>query len=300
MTSIASPTPRILKNKKHWGDILAPYFFILPFLIFFVVFFVGPAIYSLILSFFRYKGYGDATFIGFDNYEALLTYDVFWLGLRNVLFYWIAHATPMLVIAFLLAVFIKSKLIRLKNIFKPILFLPQIVAGVASALLFQNFFGTQYGALNNMLGLQIPWLENMDLARWAVVIMLVWRGIGYWFVIFLAGLTSVNEEVNEAATVDGASALQRLVYITIPLMRNTILFAMVIDAIVTIRIYGEPNILVGKAGTLAPVDAAPVLNLVVDSIRSARFGMAAAAGWLIFIITAIISRLQFLIVGERK
>ena len=204
----------------------------------------------------------------------------------------------MMIIAFLLAVLINSKFVTHKRVFKPIIFMPQIVAAVAAALLFQNFYGTKYGILNTFLGVEIPWLTDMGLARWAVVTLLVWRGAGYWFIIFLAGLTTINTEVLEAAIVDGASAWQRLTRVTIPLMRNTFLFAFVVDAIVTLRLFAEPNVLGGKPGTLAPVGMAPVLNLLVEGIRSARFGQAAAVGWLLFIIIAIVSWVQFRVLRE--
>lgn len=259
----------------------------------FLLFFLGPALYALVVSFGRYKGYGPFKWIGFKNYVNMLQYDVFWIEIRNIFFYWIAHAIPMMIIAFLLAVLMNSKLVTHKRFFKPTIFMPQVVAAVAAALLFRNFFGTKYGILNTMLGVEIPWLTEMPLARWAVVILLVWRGAGYWFVIFLAGLTTINPEVQEAAIVDGASSWQRLIRVTIPLMRNTFLFAFVVDAIVTLRLFAEPNVLGGQPGTLAPVGMAPVLNLLVEGIRSARFGQAAAVGWLLFIIIAVVSFIQF-------
>jgi ABC-type sugar transport system permease subunit len=288
------------KPGKRWGERLTPYVFISPFITFFLVFFLAPALYSFVLSFYKYRGYGTARYVGLDNYRAVLEYHVFWTMLRTTIFYWIAHAIPMMTLAFLLAVMISSRLVKHKNIFIPLIFLPQLVASVASALVFQNFFGTYTGALNRMLGTEIPWLEDMTLARWAVVILLVWRGTGYWFVIFLAGLTSISEEINEAATVDGASSRQRLLFVTIPLMRNTFLFAFVVDAIVTLRLYAEPNVLGAKAGTLAPLDMAPILNLVVNNIHSARFGPAAATGWLLFALTVVVTSIQFILVRGRK
>jgi len=303
LPAISQEKPKVQTVSRHRRsllEILTPYLFIMPFIIFFLVFFLGPALYSFVLSFYRYRGYGDARFVGLDNYLRALDYHVFWTTLENTLFYWLAHAIPMMLIAFMLAVLVNSNLVTHKNIFKPLIFLPQIVASVAAALVFQNFFGTHTGALNTMLGTEIPWLEDMTLARWAVVILLVWRGIGYWFIIFLAGLTSINEEVNEAATVDGASSIQKLLFITVPLMRNTFLFAFIVDAVVTLRLFAEPNVLGGRGGALAPIEMAPALNLVVSNIRGARFGDAAAIGWMLFVIIAFVTLVQYLLIGRRK
>lgn len=285
--------PRPVHWSNQWRERIVPYIFISPFIFSFFVLFLGPALYSLVLSFFRYRGYGDATFIGLDNYRSLVTYHVFWTTLRNTLFYWIAHVFPLMFFAFLLAVLVRSKMIKGKGFWKPVIFLPNIVAVVASALIFQSLFGTRYGVINSLIGMEIPWLQDYNLTRWVVVLLLVWRGVGWWFVIFLAGLTAINPEVEEAALVDGATNTQRLRHVTIPLMRNTFLFAFVIDAISSLRMFAEPNVLVGIGGSLAPNDVAPILNLLLSNLRGGRFGTSAAVGWILFFLTVTISLLQF-------
>lgn len=281
------------RRRIRWGDILAPYLFILPFILSFLALFVGPAAYSLVLSFFRYKGYGAARFVGFANYQAILGYHEFWTMLKNNAFYWLAHVLPLMIFAFLLAVLVRSNLVKWKSFYKPIIFIPDIVAVVAASLIFQSFFGTQYGVINKLLGIQVPWLQDTVLRRWVVTLLLVWRGVGWWFVVYLAGLTSINPDLDEAALVDGASVWQRLRFVTVPLMRNTFLFVIVIDAIGSARLFTEPNVLVATGSMLAHPDMAPVLNLLVNNLRDARFGRSAAVGWLIFVIAAAISYLQF-------
>jgi ABC-type sugar transport system permease subunit len=286
------------KRKIRWGDVLAPYLFISPFILAWLTLFIGPAIYSLVLSFFRYKGYGTATYIGIQNYQSILTYHVFWTMLRNTIFYWLAHVIPLMTFAFLLAVLVRSKLVRWKSFFKPVIFLPNVIAVVASALVFQSLFGTQYGVLNSLIGAQIPWLQDPKLTRYVVVLLLVWRGVGWWFVIFLAGLTAINTEVEEAALVDGASAWQQMRHITLPLMRNTFLFAFVIDAISSFRLFTEVNVLVGTGGGLAPVAVAPILNLLLSNLRGAQFGMSAAVGWILFVLVVAVTYIQFRLFQE--
>ena len=139
---------------------------------------------------------------------------------------------------------------------------------VASALIFQSLFGTKYGVINTLLGVTIPWLQEPSLTRMVIIVLLIWRRVGWWFVIFLAGLTAINPEVEEAAQVDGANGWQQLMRITIPLMRNTFLFAFVVDAIASFRLFAEPNVLVGLGGSLAPPEVAPVLNLLLNNLRA--------------------------------
>lgn len=281
------------RRTRPLGDVLAPYLFISPFIVSFVVLFVGPALYSLVLSLYRYKGYGEAKFIGFQNYLATINYHVFWTTVGNTVFYWLVHVVPLMAIAFLLAVLVRSKFVRAKNVFKPILFLPNILAVVAASLVFQSLFGTQYGVINNLLGLQVPWLQDPTLAKIVIVILIIWKNVGFWFVVFLAGLTSISPEVEDAARIDGATAWQRMRYIIIPLMKPIFLFAFVIDAIGSFQLFTEPNVLLARGGSLAPPDTAPLLNLLVINLRSGNFGQASAVSWILFLMIAVASFIQF-------
>ncbi|WP_201377994.1 carbohydrate ABC transporter permease [Ktedonobacter sp. SOSP1-52] len=288
-----------MRKRASKYEALLAYLFISPFILIYLVFQIGPDIYALILSFFRYKGYGSAIPVGFENYLTILQYHVFWTELGNTLFYWIAHAIPLIPLSFLLALLVRSKLIRGKSFWKPVIFLPQVIAIVAASLVFQTLFSTEYGIVNQLLHTHIPWLQDYTLARWIVVILLIWRGLGFWFVVFLAGLTSVDPSLEEAATVDGASAWQRIRFILLPLMSNVFLFAFVIDAIGSIRLYAEPNVLVSGATPVAP-SVAPMLNLLVTNLQNGDFGQSAAVGWLLFILTIFAAALQFALFRNRS
>jgi ABC-type sugar transport system permease subunit len=288
---VAVRAPRI--SRRRLSDGLAPYLFISPFVVSFLVLFVGSAVYSFWLSFHRFKGYGEAKFIGLNNYLATLNYHVFWTMVGNTVFYWLAHVLPMMTIAFLLAILVRSRLVRAKGLVKPIIFMPNIVAIVAASLVFQNLFGTQYGVINAILGTQIAWLQDPTLAKLVVVILLIWKNVGFWFVVFLAGLTSTNPDVEDAARIDGASGWQRLRHVTIPLLRPIFLFAFVIDAIGSFQIFTEPNVLMARGGSLAPPETAPLLNLLVTNLGAGNFGQASAVSWILFLIVAVASLVQY-------
>ncbi len=279
--------------------VLAPYLFVAPFLLSFAGLFLGPAGYALYLSFTRYRGFGVARWVGLENYAVVLGYDAFWIMLGNTLFYWVAHAIPMMALALTLAIAVQRKAIRWTRTFKTLVFLPQVLASVATALLFQTIFGSHYGLIDRLLGFDTPWLTDPALSRWTVVAVLIWRSTGYWFIVFLAGLTTISPEIDEAAAIDGASAWQRLWRITLPLLRPTLIFAVLVDAIVTLRLFAEPNVLLGKAGALAPTAAAPLLNLVVEQMRGGMFGAAAATGWLLFSLIAVLTFALFRLMRER-
>ena len=278
----AALSPR--RRRIHWRRAFIPYLFISPFIAFFLIFNIYPDGYSLVLSFYRYRGYGTMRYIGWDNYSAILHYHVFWTEFENTIFYWLAHAIPLIPLSFLLALLVRSRLIKGQRFIRPIIFLPQVIAIVAATLVFQNLFSTQYGAINSIFHTKVEWLQNFDIARWVIVILLIWRGLGFWFVVFLAGLTSINPELEEAAIMDGASTWARTMFVIVPLMRNVFLFAFVIDAINSMSLFTEPNILTAGPNMADP-QVAPMLNLLVTNLNDGDFGQSAATGWILFAVT---------------
>ena len=286
------------RSKRH--EKMVPYLFIAPFLISFAVFFVFPAGYSLVLSFFKYKGYGKATFVGLNNYHSLLHYSAFWKAIGNTLFYFLVHLLPVMGFAFLFAVLLQSERIgKIRSVFKPILFLPQVVPVMASVLTFRVIFSTYTGAINQVFGLTVSWLDDPNIMRWTVVAYSVWRSTGWFMIIYLAGLTNINPSLYEAAILDGATSAQRIFYITIPMMRSIFLFAFIMDAISSFKVYTEVNVLLAGVGN-APTHAAPIMNLVTTNMKNGNFGMSSAAGWLLFLMILVISLVELLLMREKE
>ena len=281
------------------GSGALPYVLLAPFFITFLMFFAFPAIYSLVLSFYNYRGYGEARFVGLSNYIALINFRTFWRAVGNTFFYFIMHIIPVMVGALLLAFAMQSKIIgNRRKIFKPIIFLPQIVPVIATALIFRIIFATRSGAINQLLNLDVRWLEDASILRWIIVLMVVWRATGWFMVVFLAGLTTISSDLYEAAVLDGASTRQKLMYITIPLMKPFFLFAFIMDTISSLKIFVEPNIL-WPAQANPPTDIAPMMNMITQNIRGGQFGLASAAGWLLFLIIMVVSLIQLYILRNR-
>lgn len=288
------------RNKRKLENPLVPLMFLAPFLSVYLCFFLVPALYSLVLSFTKYKGYGKMTFVGFENYLKLIQYDVFWSSLGNTLFYLFTHAIPVITLSFLLALLIKSNVIKHKSWFKVGFFLPQITASVSAIMIWKVVLGTRFGVINNILGTEIPFLENLSIMRWSVVFVMAWRSMGWFMVIFIAGLSTVSEDVIEASKIDGANSFQRMYKIIMPLMKPTFIFALFSCSVTTFKVYNEPNLLIGSAGAAAPTVVAPIMNIVTNNIKSGNFGTASAAGWMIFVFIFIISMLQATILREDK
>lgn len=284
--------------KKQW---YIPYLFVLPFLISFLIFFVVPTVYSMSLSFAKYSGYGEIKWIGFKNYYNILHYGRFWEALGRTMFYWIAKFIPVTIISFMAAVCLKSSLLgKVSKVYKPILFLPQVCAVTASTLIFGLIFANQGGVINTLFGFSMAWTESAVWSKWIVLLLMTWRGVGWFMVVYLSGLTSISPEIYEAARIDGANAARSLFHITIPLMKQTFLFAFIMDAISSLRMYTEAAVLTGNAGGNARTVAEGLLNLLMSNLNSGNFGMACAYGWIIFVIVFIVSMGIFAMLREKE
>lgn len=273
------------------------YGFITPFILSFIVFFLVPAIYSIVLSLYQYRGYGTARFIGLGNYSALFRYPFFWTAFGNTIFYFIAHTIPTILLAFAFAIMLRSKLVVWAKGLKAFIFIPQVMAVVCSALVWRVVFSTRSGLINTLLGTEILFLQDKLLMKISVVIMLIWRSIGWFLVIFTASLTSISQDIIESAVIDGANAMQRTTHIIVPLMKPVFAMSLILETIASLKMAVEPNLLISN-WLDAPVDAMPILNIVTNNIKGGNFGLASAAGWIIFLLILILSLMQRKIFGE--
>lgn len=288
------------KQIKRKKTELAPYFMILPFLITFLVLFIYPVGFSFFLSFQKYRGFGGMRYVGFNNYISLLNYTGFWKAVDNTLYYFVLHLIPCLGLGFIVAVMLQANCIkRYQRIIKPILFLPQVVSTTATALIYRMIFQTRTGALNQFLNLNIAWLDRPETMKLCVVWLISWRGMGWFIVIFLAGITTIDPALQEAAIIDGASSFQRTVRITMPLMKPTFMFAFVTDAISSLKRFTEINVLVNGQGNASP-DVAPIMNIITTNISAGNYGIACAGGWLLFAMILILSLVESQFFRERS
>ncbi|MEL6929774.1 MAG: sugar ABC transporter permease [Cyanobacteria bacterium J06600_6] len=224
-------------------DKLTPYLFLLPAiaLLGLTVFF--PAVQAFALSFTRYEY--DITqapeWIGWENFKRLGQDQVFWQTIRNTLVYLIG-VVPVLVIAPLgLAIIVNQKLKGI-NWFRTAFYTPVVISMVVAGIAWKALY-TENGILNQFLrqlGFDgIPWLTNPDWAIWSVMLVTIWKGLGYYMVIYLAGLQSISPELYEAAAIDGSDSWQKHLDITLPLMRPYLFLVAVISAISATKVFEE-------------------------------------------------------------
>lgn len=278
----------------------APYYFLLPVLSVFCIFMIYPIIKSFILSFYKFKG-GVYEFVGIKNYIALFKDAVFLAGLRNTLIYLIVQVPIMILLALILAYLLNQPFLKLKGLFRVSVFLPAVTSLVAYSLVFKLLLNTDYGLVNYVfrtIGFKaIDWLNSPIGARISLIAAITWRWTGYNMVILLAGLQRIPDEIYEASDIDGANRFQKLTKITIPLMRPIILFCTITSTIGTLQLFDESYILTSGGPDNATITVAHYLY--DTGFRYVKFGYAAAISYVLVVIIAILSFIQFK-VGESE
>jgi multiple sugar transport system permease protein len=285
-------------GKRNWlrQTNLAPYFFISPFFILFVIFFLFPTVFALVLGFFRWRALGTPEWFGLANYERLLRDRIFWQAVQNTIFYSGFSLFIIVPLALVEAMALNAKALRFKTLWRILYFAPIVTSTVAVAIVFRILYNRDFGVINNILislgATPIDWLGDQMWVKWAVMGVVVWRWTGLLAVYFLAGLQSIPEELHEAAAIDGANAFQRFLNVTLPSLRPVILFVSVIVLIGSMQIFDDPQVLFGGSG---PANSAQsiVQYLYTRGINELLFGYASAVGLFLFVVIFVLSLVQF-------
>ncbi|PFR30986.1 lactose ABC transporter permease [Bacillus cereus] len=279
-------------------NIAFPYFFIAPAVLLFAIFTVFPVIASLILSF-QQSVDGEYVFSGLSNYTRLLGDEIFLKALKNTFLILIIQVPIMILLALILANALNNQMLKLKGLFRTSFFMPAVTSLVAYAVIFSIMLQDD-GIFNSFLSLvgidAIPWLSHPFWAKVSIILAMTWRWTGYNMVIFLAALQNVSEEIYEAASLDGAGKWQKFFYITVPQLKPVILFSMILSTIGTLQLFDEPLNLT-KGG---PADSTMTLGLYIyqNGFQYFDFGYASAIAYVVVILVAILSFLQFKVTGE--
>lgn len=291
---IPAPPRRLARQDKY-----APYFFISPFYILFIIFFLFPTLFALVLGFLRWNSMGTPEWFGLRNYERLFSDPIFWQSVGNTIFYAAFSLFVIVPLALLEAMALNSKKLRFRTFWRAVYFAPIVTSAVAISLVFRMFYNAQYGLLNNIIialgGMPVDWLGNQSVTKFAVMGVVVWRWTGLLAVYFLAGLQSIPEELHEAAAIDGANGWQRFVHVTLPSLRPVILFVSVIVLIGSLQIFDDPQILFGNATPGGPANSglSIVQYLYTRGIGQLLYGYASAVGLVLFVAIFVLSLVQF-------
>ncbi|RKD32774.1 sugar ABC transporter permease [Thermohalobacter berrensis] len=297
------PTQNTFKKAKI-REAIDGWLFSLPFVISALVFFIGPLIVAFLLSFKQYSFLDgsilDAEWVGFSNYIRAFKDPVFRKALLNTTIYAIGVVPTQLVIALALALVVNSK-IKGKTFFRTAYYIPTITSTVAVAIMFMFLFKSD-GVLNKFLGLfgvnPYTWYDNIYLALPLIMLMAIWSSIGLYMIIFLAGLQDIPDSLYEAASIDGASKWQQLIYITIPMLKPTIFFNLVVSLIGAYQIFDQAYVI--SDGNGGPLNSTMTVVLYLYKMGFDEFdmGYACAIGFILFVIIFILTLIQKKFFGE--
>jgi lactose/L-arabinose transport system permease protein len=276
-------------------------FFVLPAVILFALFFTYPLLASLWQSFFSTRG-GVSTFVGLDQYARLFSDPLVGKSLTTAGILLVVQVPLMMCCAVGLAYLLNQTWLKFTSGFRVLHFLPAVTTLVAYSVVFRVLLATDGGAINQLIGLvgiaPVDWLNNETWARVALIASITWRWTGYNMVIILAGLQAIPGELYEAARIDGAGRWAIFTKIVVPQLRPVLLFTGITSTIGALQLFDENFILTGGG----PSDATltPVLYLYKVGFRQFDFGYASAIAWLLVILTAIISLIQFRLTREKS
>ena len=293
----AAPTRR-----RSLRPTLVGWSFILPNFLGFALLTLVPMVFGLVLSFMEWSPWGDAEWVGFDNFERMLGSSTFWIALWTTTYYAAGHIPLTMVVSLGLALLLNRTLAGL-GFFRTAFFLPYVTSLVAVAVVWNMLFNPTSGPVNQFLqlfGVTDPpgWTSSSDWAMPAVIIASVWRDMGYYMVLFLAGLQTIPTELYEAARVDGANAWQRFRNITLPGLRPTTFFVLIMCTVASFKVF-DLIVVMTDGG---PGRATKVLSQMIyeEGIREGRFGLASAISLVLFVLVAGFTVIQFLIQRRRE
>lgn len=286
----------LIHNKK-----LVPFIFLIPFMSVFLVFKVYPVILAVTMSFQDFQGIQSQEWVGLTNYENVFKLVRFNQALTNTTIYTIGTLLILVPLPLILAVLLDSGRVAQSTVFRTLIFLPALTSLVVAGTVFRLILaqdGFLNLLLNSVFGIQkLRWLETADLALPSLILVATWRWTGINILYFNAGLVNIPRELYEAAAIDGATPFQMFWRITMPLLRPTTLFVVVLSIIGGYQVFVEPFII--YLGGSGPGDGALTMALLIyrTAFTSFSFGTAAAMGVILAAIIFVFSLIQFRFFG---
>ncbi len=278
----------------------------LPFCLLFLTFTAWPVLQSLFMSFTDTRSRDLRTpfnvdVIGFENYAKALGDPVFRQAMRNTAYFVLVGVPLTLTVALAAAVALDRGIHKLRGVFRLGFYTPVITSIVAVAVVWRFLLQADYGLINTVLGwVGIPgpnWLGDPNWSMPALIMMATWRNFGTGMIIFLAGLQAVPWMLHEAAAIDGASALQRFRHVTLPLMRPTILFVSVTTGIGYLQFFEEPFVMTSGG----PLNSTISMSMYTyQQFGFGNYGYAASLSYIIFVIVAVVTAIQFRVLREER
>lgn len=275
--------------------------FLLPSLIGLAIFYLAPMVVSIFISLTDWNGldrlfaddFMQKHFIGLDNYKAILTSQEFWKVLKNTLTYIVLYLPLMMAVSLAVASLLSQQR-RGVGVFRVLYYIPVLTSWVAASLIWKSILAPQYGAMNNILaffGIEGPgWLLDEKWAMPAIVLVSVWKDMGFFGLILLSGMVGINRTYYEAAEIDGAGAWTRFWKITLPLLTPAIFYVLIVSLINSFQLF--PQIMIMTDGGPNGATQVMVERIYKYGFRYFKMGYASAFSWILFLIIMVCTAIQ--------
>ncbi|MFN8488939.1 MAG: sugar ABC transporter permease [Caldilineaceae bacterium] len=289
-----------LASKNRRRELMAAFWFLLPNVIGFVLFMVGPLLTSLGISFLEWNLLTPPKWLGVANFVKLVSDEDFWHSLRATLYYILGSVPLGIITALALALALNQKLYGIR-FYRTIYFIPVVSSMIAVALMWRWMYNPTSGILNYMLDqlfkwLHLPltppdWLQSRTWAMPAIIFMSVWKSLGYNMVLFLAGLQGIPTHLYEAAEIDGATSWHKFRNITLPLLTPTTFFIVIISIIGSFQIFEQAYIM--TQGGPARATVTTVYFIYENGFQWHKMGYASAVAWVLFALILVVTLVQW-------
>jgi putative chitobiose transport system permease protein len=276
----------LLKHYKFW----TPYLFLIPAGIILLFFFFIPFFESFLLSFQSYRNdIYNPQWVGLENYTALFKAPMFWKTMLNTFIYLICAVPVLVILPIIIAVAVNKKL-RGVAVYRTIIYIPVIVSTVVAGIAWKWLYASN-GLLNYLISLfhisPVGWLTDPHTAIYSVIAVTIWKGLGYYMVIYMAALTSVPKELYEAADIDGADTFKKHLAVTIPHLKPTIALVSIISSISAMKVFVEIYVMTNGG----PMNASKTIVYYIyqRAFENLDLGYASAAGIVLLVLVMILS-----------
>jgi len=289
------------KKKTLHSQKIAPYIFVLPFILTFVIFFIYPLVNTTVMSFQDVLP-GQTEFIGLGNYKKLFNDKIFYKAVGNSFMYTVLTLVLLIPFPMIFAYFLNSKNMIGREVFKSILFLPALVSVVVAGTIFRLIFGELPGSLMNsfisLFGFEpIKWLKMQSTGFMALLVLACWRWTGVNIIYFLAGLQNIPEELYESADIDGANGWQKFTKITIPMLKPTTIYVLTISIYGGLAMFTESYMLWNGNNSPQNIGLTIVGYLYRQGIEKNRMGYASAVGIILLLLAMLLNITQLRLTG---
>ncbi|MGX6970391.1 carbohydrate ABC transporter permease [Vagococcus bubulae] len=296
MSERIEPSLHSKKEKKRLKrkNTITAWSFILPNFIGFFIFTLIPVIFSFILAFMKWDSFNKAEYVGLANFQKMLQDETFWISLKNTFLYTIGVVPLTLICSIGLALLLNKK-IKGISFFRTAFFFPYVTSLVAIAVVWNMLFHPTMGPINQVLKIFMEnppgWTSSSEWALFAVVIVSVWRGMGYYMILYLAGLQGIPKELYEASSMDGANKMKQFWNVTLPSLRPTTFFVTIMLVINCFKVFDLIQVMTdGGPGRATNVLVYQIYN---EAFVKFNFGYASAISLVLFLIVLSITVIQF-------